>query len=144
MTQASNTLMIPPHASRIERLRRTSSPEVLRAMGLAPLTPIEREGPETPYRVRFLTDRVSPKFLPSFPYVSSMLLPTGIIYTAVIRGTSIEDVTATVRRFWGDAKLTEAEENVNAFRDADSHLASVRLGAVRVEPPHRWYHFWRK
>lgn len=91
------------------------------------------------YRVKFSVERVKPKSLPEFAYVTSEVRFDSVVFTAVLQGTSLDDALARIKAQWPDAQPREAQEGVWAFHPNDNHLASVQFGATRVDPPTPWY-----
>lgn len=91
------------------------------------------------YRVKFSVERVKPKSLPEFAYVTSEVRFDSVVFTAILQGTSLDDALARIKAQWPDAQPREAQEGVRAFHQNDNHLASVQFGATRVEEPVPWY-----
>lgn len=84
------------------------------------------------YRIQFAVDRIKPKDIPPFPYVTSKVFFDCLVYTAIVQGSSLADVVAQVRRYWPDAQPRLAEENRGSFDAEDSCLASMRFGSVTI------------
>jgi hypothetical protein len=82
-----------------------------------------------PYRVQFATGTIRPKFLPEFAYLSTKLDFEHIVYTAIVRGTSMSDVIRQITDAWPDAVCRLAEQGVAAFQDEDKHVGCVMYGA---------------
>lgn len=91
------------------------------------------------YRVMFSVGHVKPKSLPEFAYVSSEVRFDSVVFTAILQATSLEDAIGRIKAQWPDALPRVAQENVRAFQQSDSHLASVQFGATRVESAIPWY-----
>jgi hypothetical protein len=92
-----------------------------------------------PYRVQFATGTIRPKLLPEFPYMSTKLDFEHIVYTAIVRGTSLNDVVGQIAEAWPDAICRLAEQGVSGFQEDDKHVGCVMYGSyIECTQPSTW------
>lgn len=89
------------------------------------------------YQIRFETQTVGPKTLPTFAYVCTTIYYDHIVYTAVVKAASVDDAVSRVAAAWPDARIHKVVEGRGSFtqEDKDTHATTTVFGVMTETRP---------